>query len=129
MVKRQMAWGADVYDMPERLRIHFHGVGYALVAIKDGELVAVHYLRDIAEEYGFDDLSTQYFRHLDDEYDPNEDDLFDTLMDFRNRMGAFFVDARVELVSKFLGTFGSVHLGHLSFFDFVDLFDINSRVR
>jgi hypothetical protein len=104
MPKKQTAWGANVWDVPEALKARYHGCGHALVAIRNDEIVAIQYLEDLSDDFYFDD-----------------DTLAESGETERDRLESILSDIRVGAAAKFLAEMGAVHVGMLSCHEFVEM--------
>lgn len=96
--------GLNVWNVPPELAAQYHGCGYALIAIKDDKIKAIVYLSDIDESFYFDD-------EILDELNLTEQEMLEQIIN----------DLKVGQVSKHLETIGSVHIGMMSSYEFVEL--------
>jgi hypothetical protein len=83
----------NVFDVPDTLADKYHGSGYALAATVNGQLIDIVYLRDVLPEFDEDD-------------EPSH---------------AMLSDARLGPSIRHLQALGSVHVGMLSSWQFVEL--------
>lgn len=95
--------GLQVFDVPETMYQQYHGAGYALVATNGGVLSAIKYLSDIDPDFDFDD----------DDLEEGES--------VKDRLEAIISDERIGNFSKLLSSFGHVHIGMMSCYQFVEL--------
>jgi len=83
----------NVFKVPDALASKYHGAGYALAATIAGQLVDLVYLEDVIQEFDGSRAAAQ----------------------------AAIIDARLSPTVRSLQALGSVHLGMLSSWEFVEL--------
>lgn len=104
MAKTITSYGDNCYSIPESLYPQYHGAGYAMIAIKNDELIAIKYLRDIDPDFDFDD-----------------DDLEGNGLTVHEHLKSLTQDQRIGNMGKLLNTLGNVHIGMMSCYQFIEL--------
>lgn len=93
----------NVYKISELAYGQYDGLGHALVAVSDDEVIKIVYIRDI----------------IDDEYYSSGDDELGIFTDAD--LLRFLKHPEVEKTAKDLARYGSVHFGMLSCYEFIEL--------
>ena len=89
----------NIFKIPESLYNKYHGTGYGLVAVLNGQVVDLKYFEDIADEFYID---------ADEEI-------------VTERMKTIIEDDRLCETIRYFQSLGEVHVGIFSCYEFCEL--------
>lgn len=89
----------NTFKIPETLYNKYHGTGYGLVAVLNGQVVDLKYFEDVADEF---------YIEADDEV-------------AEDRLKEIISDARLGETVRYLQSLGNLHIGIFSCYEFVEL--------